>query len=94
MNILFLLHFQKLKILKDNLRFHEKSRLLITYGSFRICLEFLIKSIGIESLNLSPVIRWSINNLNENGKIKIVQKIFARKLKPQFIRFDTFHLMP
>ena len=45
-------------------------------------------------MHLSLVVRWPINNLNDNGKIKIVQKIFARKLKPQFIRFDTFYLMP
>ena len=45
-------------------------------------------------MDLSATVRWSINNLNENGKIKIVQKIFARKLKPQFIRFDTLYLMP
>jgi hypothetical protein len=50
--------------------------------------------MGIKSLNLSLVVRQSINNLNDNGKIKIVQKIFTGKLKPQFIRFDTFRLMP
>lgn len=39
---------------------------------------------------LRLVISRHINNLNENGKIKIVQKKNARKLKLQFIRFDTF----
>jgi len=89
-NILFLQIFQKLKILKDNWRNREKPQLSITYGNLWICLKFLKKSRRVKCMYLRLVISRHINNLNENGKIKIVQKKIARKLKLQFIRFDTF----
>jgi hypothetical protein len=67
---------------------------LITSDKSWICLKFLIKLSRIKSLYLRIVVRRSIINLNENGQIKIVQKVFGVQPKTLFFRFDTNRLMP
>jgi hypothetical protein len=83
-----------LKGIDDIERFHEKPPLLITRGNGWIYLKFLIKPLGVKILYLKIVVGGFIINLNENGQIKIVQKVIVASLKTVFIRFDTIHRMP
>jgi hypothetical protein len=68
--------------------------MLITSGSWWICLKFFKKFLYIKSSQLRTVFKKMPIILNENSKIEIVQKHIITYLRFLFSGFDTFPLMP
>lgn len=68
--------------------------MLITSGSWWICLKFFKKFLYIKSSQLRTVVRKMPINFNDNSYIQIVQKHIITYFRILFSGFDTFQLMP
>ena len=68
--------------------------MLITSGSWWICLKCLKKSLYIESSQLRMIGGETLIIYNKNNIIKIVQKPIITYSKILFSGFDTFSMMP
>jgi len=68
--------------------------MLITSGSWWICLKFFKKFLYIKSSQLRTVIRKTPIYFNKNSYIKIVQNRIITYFKILFTGFDTFQSMP
>ena len=69
-------------------------RMLITSGSWWICLKCLKKLLYKESSLLRLLVRETLIIYNKNRYIKIVQNCIIAYSKIRFSGFDTFGLMP
>lgn len=68
--------------------------MLITSGSWWICLKFFKKFLYIKSSQLRTVFKKMPIIINENSNIQIVQKLIITYFRFLFSGFDTFPLMP
>jgi len=68
--------------------------MLITSGSWWICLKFFKKFLYIKSSQLRTVFKKMPIILNDNSNIQIVQKNIITYFRFLFSGFDTFPLMP
>ena len=68
--------------------------MLITSGSWWICLKCFKKFRYIKSSELRTVVRKMPINFNDNSYIQIVHKHIITYFRILFSGFDTFQLMP
>jgi len=69
-------------------------RMLITSGSWWICLRFFKKFLYIKSSQLRTVVRKMPIILYDNNYIQIVQNRIITYFRILFSGFDSFQLMP